>query len=151
MAKDAKGHGSDPRGAHSQGVNQVGKPVNISKRALNVVKKYAERGFSVRPDGFVPKDGFQVAMKGRTEKSPIDLNNVEQAVRDHVAKNTDVYKSPETFIGGWNNPNTGKVHLEPSRNVQDPEVAFKLGQVRNQVSIWDVRRGKDIPTGGTGD
>ena len=24
--KDAKGHGSDPRGAHAEGVNQIGQP-----------------------------------------------------------------------------------------------------------------------------
>jgi hypothetical protein len=149
--KDAKGHGSNPKGAHADGTDKVGQSPHISKRALNIITKYAERGFSVRPDGYVPKDGFQVAFKGRTEPQPLDpKGNIEQQVRDHVARNAGVYASPDTFIGGWNSPYTGKVHLEPSRTVQDPDVAFKLGQARNQVSIWDNKKGRDIPTGGDG-
>lgn len=149
--KDAKGHGSNPRGTHAGGTDQVGQVPNVSKRAINYIAKYAERGFSVRPDGRVPKDGFQVAFKGRADTQPLDpKGDIAQQIRDHIARNADVYASPNTFIGGWNSPYTGKVHLEPSRTIPDPDVAFKLGQYRNQVSIWDNKRGKDISTGGDG-
>lgn len=155
--KDAKGHGSNPRGAHSAGVNGIGKPIPVSKKAIAIIKKQALTGFTVSPSGKVPTTGHQVALRGHTDAEPLDLNNVEANVRAHVAANSGVYASPNTYIGGWNSPYTGKVHLEPSRNIPDRETAIRLGRARNQVSIWDnaaAARGDfdkaDIPTGGTG-
>lgn len=148
--KDAKGHGSDPRGSHSGGVNKIGVPIPISPKAIAVIKEQALTGFSVSPSGEVPPKGFQVALAGRTDKEPLDLNNIEGAVAAHVSKNSDVYSSPHTFIGGWNSPYTGKVHLEPSRNIPDRTVAEGLGRARNQHSIWDNENMTDIKTGGTG-
>ena len=148
--KDTKGHGSDPRGSHASGVDQVGRPFPISSKAISIIKKQATTGFSVSPSGEVPSKGFQVAMHGRTDANPLDLKNIEAAVRSHVEANRDVYSSPHTYIGGWNSPYTGKVHLEPSRNIPDRVTAEALGKVRNQVSIWDNENMTDIPTGGTG-
>ena len=148
--KDAKGHGSDPRGSHSDGVNKVGRPIPISPKAIAVIKEQALTGFSVSPSGEVPTKGFQVALAGRTDDQPLDLKNIEANVAAHVAKNADVYASPRTFIGGWNSPYTGKVHLEPSRNISDRGVAEGLGRARNQYSIWDNENMTDIKTGGTG-
>lgn len=148
--KDAKGHGSDPRGSHSDGVDKIGRPIPISPKAIAVIQKQALTGFSVSPSGEVPTKGFQVALAGRTDDQPLDLNNVAAHVAAHVAKNADVYASPHTFIGGWNSPYTGKVHLEPSRNIPDRGVAVSLGTARNQHSIWDNENMTDIKTGGTG-
>ena len=150
--KDAKGHGSDARGgaAHQDGVNGVGKSIPVSPKAIDVIRQNAETGFSVSPSGDVPTKGFQVAMAGRTDAKPLDLNNIEAHVSAHVNANRDVYASPRTYIGGWNSPYTGKVHLEPSRNIPDRKTAEALGRARNQVSIWGNEKGEDIPTGGTG-
>lgn len=150
--KDAKGHGSNPRGgaAHASGVEQVGKPVPVSPRAIRIITRQAGTGFSVAPNGKVPTTGFQVAVQGRTEPQPLDLNDIAGHVAAHVAKNADIYRDPRYFIGGWNSPYTGKVHLEPSQNVSNRAVAVGLGKARNQVSIWNNAKGEDIPTGGTG-
>ena len=149
--KDAKGHGSDPRGTHSAGVNAVGQPPKVSPKAVAIITQRASTGFSVKPgDGSVPTKGFQVAVKGRTDQQPLDLNNVAGHVAAHVAANADVYRNPAMYIGGWNSPYTGKVHLEPSQNVPKRAMAVKLGRERNQVSVWGNRRSEDIPTGGTG-
>jgi hypothetical protein len=150
MAKDAKGHGSDARGAHSSGVDQIGKSIPISPKAVKIIAKNATSGFSVTPSGKVPTTGFQVAVRGRTESEPLDLKNVAAQVAAHVAKNADVYKDPAMHIGGWNSPYTGKVHLEPSQNVSDRSTAVSLGVERNQHSIWDNKNMTDIKTGGTG-
>lgn len=145
--KDAKGHGSD---AHSAGVNKIGRIPPVSPKAIEIIKERAMTGFSVKPDGTVPTKGFQVALQGRTDAQPLDLNNVAQHVAAHVAANADVYRDPSMHIGGWNSPYTGKVHLEPSQNVKDRATAVRLGKARNQVSVWGNRRSEDIPTGGTG-
>jgi hypothetical protein len=149
--KDAKGHGSDPRGgSHSDGVNKVGRPIPISPKAVGIIQKNALTGFSVTPSGKVPTTGFQVALQGRTESAPLNLKNVAGDIAAHVAKNADVYKDPAMHIGGWNSPYTGKVHLEPSQNVPDRATAKRLGSERNQHSIWDNKNMTDIKTGGTG-
>jgi hypothetical protein len=98
----------------------------------------------------VPTKGFQVALQGRTDANPLDLNHVAEHVAAHVVANADVYRDPSMHIGGWNSPYTGKVHLEPSQNVKDRATAVRLGKERNQVSVWGNRRSEDIPTGGTG-
>lgn len=147
--KDAKGHGSDARGAHSQGVNMVGN-IPLSPKAVAVIRAQATTGFSVKPDGSVPTTGFQVALRGRTERNPLDLDNIAQSLRDHIKRNQDVYQNPAMYVGGWNSPYTGKVHLEPSENIPDKTLAIKLGKERNQVSAWDNAKGEDVPIGGTG-
>ena len=148
--KDAKGHGSDARGSHSGGVAKVGLPIKISPKAVSIIQKQATTGFSVTPSGKVPTTGFQVALQGRTESLPLNLENVKADIAAHVQKNADVYKDPAMHIGGWNSPYTGKVHLEPSQNVSDRTTAERLGRERNQVSIWDNKNFADIKTGGTG-
>ncbi len=148
--KDAKGHGSDPRGAHSVGVNGIGKPVSVSPKAIALIKRQASTGFSVNAKGEVPTRGFQVALAGHTDPEPLDLNNIPAHVAAHINANRGVYASPNTYIGGWRSPYTGKVHLEPSRNIPYPQIAKGLGKVRNQVSIWDNQKYREINTGGTG-
>jgi len=147
--KDAKGHGSDPRGAHSEGVSSVGRPA-VSPKALQIIRENALTGFSVRPDGVVPTKGFQVALQGHTDEQPLDLHNIEAHVAAHVLRNSNVYKDPSMHIGGWNSPYTGRVHLEPSQNVRDRATAERLGRERNQVAVWDNENMHDILTGGTG-
>lgn len=150
--KDAKGHGSDPRGgaAHQTGVSQIGQPIPISPKAIQIIKANAASGFSVTPGGLVPKTGFQVAVRGRTDEQPLDMKNLAASIAAHVQANRDVYSSPNTYIGGWKSPYDGRVHLEPSRNIQPRDVAEHLGVFRNQVSIWDDKNAREIMTGGTG-
>jgi hypothetical protein len=149
--KDAKGHGSSSRGTHSTGVEKATRTIAVSKKAVDVIRQNASTGFSVKPSGEQPKGGFQVAMQGRMDSKPLDMNNLEAHVAAHVAANRDVYGSPNTYIGGWNNPKTGQVHLEPSRNYANKGVAVQLGKARNQVSIWHHDAGEEIHTGGTGE
>lgn len=148
--KDAKGHGSNARGSHSDGVAKIGLPIKISSKAISIILKQAKTGFSVMPNGKVPTTGFQVALQGRTEPLPLNLKNVKADVTAHVQKNADLYKNPAMSIGGWNSPYTGKVHLEPSQNVSDRTTAEQLGRERNQVSIWDNKNSANIKTGGSG-
>jgi hypothetical protein len=148
--KDSKGHGSNPRGAHASGVEGVGKPVPVSPRAIRIITKQAGTGFSVSPSGAVPETGYQVALHGHTDAEPLDLDNIAAHVRAHVEANRGVYASPNTYIGGWNSPYTGKVHLEPSRNIPYPSIAKDLGKARNQHSIWNNGKGEEIRTGGSG-
>ena len=107
-----------------------------------------------------PDHGFQVAEIGATDfHDAPDLNTVDHdhlvsflkdRLRAHLAAHPDRYeaaRSRRPAIGGW--IETGKLWLEPSDTVEDLETARRLGEARNQRTIWDNAQGVPIPTGGT--
>lgn len=166
--KDAKGHGSEKRGhndnpfpesyrqhalwnaAHQVGVAKIPVAPQVSPAALAVIRAGHE-GFSVTPSGQQPTSGHMVAMPGRTAK--IDAADLagprgHDIVSQHVMTHSDVYSNPNVHLGGW--MHEGKMLLEPSENIRSRSAAIKAGRERNQIAIWDVKRQREIPTGGTG-
>jgi hypothetical protein len=93
-----------------------------------------------------------VAVPGRTQYvDAADLAGPrgKQIIDGFVRANSDLYaNNPAMHIGGWTN--NGKVSLDPSERIANPDKAYAAGVARNQISIWDVKHGKEIPTGGTG-
>jgi hypothetical protein len=57
-------------------------------------------------------------------------------------------ENPNASVGAWSHD--GKTELEISETPKNLEEAKALAQKNNQVSIWDLKNGKEIPTGGTG-
>ena len=180
MAKDAKGHGSDKRDggklstaaqeriainrssdrnlyhnaradvpAHSLGVSKIGITPPVSDKAVAAAAA-ARGGFSVTPRGESPSDGHMVALQGRTMTvDPATLRENPRAVLEHYVKsNADVFKDPTVHIGGWEH--NGLMHIDPAEHVINRGTAMNLGRARNQISIYDVKNNKEIPTGGTG-
>ena len=145
--KDAKGHGSD---AHGAGVQQVGQPIPVAKAVANVIQQNPN-GFSVTPSGQTPTGGYMVAVPGRTRfvnPGEVTPNHVAEFANQHA----DLFRNnPNMHVGMWHDPATGKVHLDPSENFRDRKTAVAAGRSRNQIGIWDVRKQRTIPTGGTGD
>ena len=170
--KDAKGHGSNARGAggkstllgarlmaafapshqtrapaaHGIGVNGIGHPV-VSPKALDVIRKNPS-GFSVTIHGETPTSGHMVALPGRSR-----IINGKPALHDvdeYARANADVLRQPGAHIGGWHNESEGKTYLDVSHNIADRNAAIAAGRARNQIAIWDVKHGKEIPTGGDG-
>ena len=139
--KDALGHGS---AAHQSGVDQIGRPV-VSPKALDVIRKNPS-GFSVTIHGETPTSGHMVALPGRSRiiNGTPSLHDVSEYARTHA----DVLGQPGAHIGGWHNE--GKTYLDIAHNIRDRHEAIAAGQQRNQIAIWDVRHGREIPTGGNG-
>ena len=56
------------------------------------------------------------------------------------------------YFGGWFNKKDKQIYLDLSDNVTSQEAAVRLGspEFRDQISVWDVKAGKEIETGGTG-
>jgi hypothetical protein len=52
-------------------------------------------------------------------------------------------------VGGWKSD--GQVYLDASRKVKRPKQATRMGKSRNQISVWDNKHMREIPTGGTGE
>jgi hypothetical protein len=81
----------------------------------------------------------------------------EQQVRDWLTKAIPAARAlgPGHYIGGWKEVDkaTGEtiaLHLDISQKVSTRSEAISLGQGRNQNSVWDVAKGEEIDTGGTG-
>lgn len=145
--KDPKGHGSD---AHSTGVDQIGKPV--SAKVLDIIRKNPN-GFSVTLNGDQPKAGYMVASPGHSEiLNANDLHSERgpAIIQGYASTHAAVLAEPGAHIGGWHDPDSGKVYLDVSHNIPGKFSAIQAGINRNQKAIYDVKRGKDIKTGGTG-
>jgi hypothetical protein len=59
-------------------------------------------------------------------------------------------KHDETYLGGWISPNTSRLYLDVSERYDDHDFAFKLGQERNQESVFRLSDMTLHETGGTG-
>lgn len=150
--KDAKGHGSNPRGAHAAGTNQVGN-IALHPKVLSTINRNPS-GFSVKPSsGSQPRAGFMVSLPGRTQivsaddlRGPHGRAILEQYARAH----SDVLSQPGAHLGGWTDKTSGKTYLDVSHNIKTRDAAVKAGRAQNQIAIFDVRRRREIRTGGTG-
>jgi hypothetical protein len=103
-------------------------------------------GFSFHPGtGEAPTDGYMVEThldRGQQYDHPPTAEDI----RAFTEKNKDLLsKNPDLFVGGYKNS------LGISERLTDQAAAEDLGKKTNQISIYDVKNGKEIPTGGTGE
>lgn len=137
------------KGAHATGVNQVGKPMLSAAVVQHILSNPG--GFTVKLDGSQPSKGYQVAIPGHALSAPLGADGrhsdaaLQQWARDHA----DAIKQAGA-VGGYRNEKTGNYEIEPSQNIGNRNAAMRTGTNRNQVSIWDVRKSREISTGGTG-
>jgi hypothetical protein len=139
-------------GAHQAGVNQIGRPV-LSAKAVQIATSHPD-GFSVKPNGAQPTKGYMVALPGHSlvvDAAVFHSPAGAAMIQAHATAHADVLKQSGTFLGGWTDRSTGKTYVEVSHNIQNRNAAIRTGQNRNQKAIYDVRKGRDISTGGTGE
>jgi len=151
--KDAKGHGSNPRGTHAAGIEKATTPVVVRPEVLAHIQKNPG-GFSVTPKGRTPSTGYMVSVPGRTRiVSESDLSGPEgkRILQAYAEEHSDVLRQPGAHLGGWTDKNTGKTYLDVSHNIKSLPRAVTAGKARNQIAIWDVKRQREISTGGTGE
>ena len=67
----------------------------------------------------------------------------------HVEKNKVALDAPETFMGTWRDPDTGKIYLDTSRRFPPDEIrqATKYGERTGQIAGYDVGQHKNFPVG----
>src|ERR1700730_11586908 len=129
--KDARGHGSDPRGAHSAGVQQVGRP--LSPRVAQVIASNPQ-GFSVSPKGDIPTGGYMLSLPGHSEV----LNSASpKDIAGFVDRHADAFRSPAAHIGGWRDDDSGKFYLDVSENFKNKNAVVNAAQARNQIAVWE--------------
>lgn len=75
----------------------------------------------------------------------VDFDRVEE----YILNNSDLLDNPENSFGAWSHD--GKVYLDVVATIPDINQAVELGKKNNQIAIWDLKNGKQISTGGTGE
>lgn len=148
--KDALGHGS---AAHGSGIAKVGN-LQLHPKVLKTITKNPG-GFSVRPtNGTMPKSGYMVSIPGHTQiVSESDLSGPggQQVISQYAREHADVLSDPRAHIGGWTDKESGKTYLDVSHNIAGRSAAVNTGRKHNQIAIWDVKRAREIRTGGSGE
>jgi hypothetical protein len=129
-------------------------------------------GFSYRPGAKAPKTGYMVSLPttaglnhvvdiqelAKRDPPPTE-KELREEVRDRVKKWLDktlpaVQSKPEHYLGGWmqkdDKGTPQALHLDVSQRFDDRDKATAAGRERNQLAIWHLDKGEEIPTGGTG-
>lgn len=152
--KDAQGHGSNPRGgiaAHMRGVLKATKPIKLKPDAVQQMHDSLKTtgGFSATPRGRTPENGYMVSAPGRSKIVP-ESQVTPQTISDYANEHSDALRQSGAHIGGWTDKETGLTHLDVSHKIGSRNRAISAGKSRNQIAIWDVSKGREIRTGGTG-
>jgi hypothetical protein len=76
----------------------------------------------------------------------------KEDIDGYVKENSDIYagNGDVLAVGTWRNNKTNKNYLDVSAVLPKKE-ATRLGKDYNQISVWDLEKGREIPTGGTGE
>jgi hypothetical protein len=108
----------------------------------------ANGGVSMRVvDGAIPTKGYAVAFgKGFSEIVPsANAEDVWNFVNVHSAK----FFAERHYLGLWENEN--ETYLDVVEVVDSVNEAVRLGRERDQIAVYDLENGVEIPTGGSGE
>lgn len=170
---DEAQHPRDDRGKFTAGDWASARAGKLAGPLLGKAER--EGGFSYRPGAGrerVPKTGYMVSrpvaeglnhvidIKEMASRDPAPSRaELEGEIRGRVEKwlaktLPSIDKEKDQYLGGWmERHNDGKpvaLHLDVSQRFQDRDKATKAGRERNQMAIWHLDKGEEIPTGGTG-
>ena len=104
--KDAKGHGSDPRGAHAQGVNQIGRIIDVPIQKLRAIQSYGAE----QDEKHI--QGIQASMRNGATLNPIKVtpymnsylisdghHRAEAGAREGHLSISATVVSPRSYVG----------------------------------------------------
>lgn len=132
-------------------VSSLKEEADLGGRTVNqILNLFLANGgvtFNISKGNMVGTNNYAVAAyPERAEILPgIDFDKVEE----YILKNEDLLNNPENSFGAW--AHNGQVYLDIVATIPDVHKAIELGRQHNQIAIWDLKNGKEIPTGGTGE
>jgi hypothetical protein len=103
-----------------------------------------EGGFSWRPWGKeVPDSGFMLGLKGHGQilEEGTKVSNIRSWL---MGQREFVKAHPDRYYGGWIHPETRKVYLDVSLNLQDKMRALREAKKTGEYSIWDVSNKEEL-------
>lgn len=106
--------------------------------------------------GQQPKSGYAVAtgIAGEIHQASdfFDKGKGVVMVDNFLQKHAAHFEKPQMHLGIWHEVKTGRVFLDVTEvfPANARSVALRAGRDRNQISIFNLRTFKEIPTGGDG-
>ncbi len=111
--------------------------------------KPGEGGSVHAKTGENPHDRYMVSLAGRSQIFEAGHTPTAKDYQDYAKKNADQLGKGENHIGIWRDP-AGATFLDVSKSMKDRNAAVMTGRKNNQQSIFDLKKMREIPTGGTG-
>lgn len=71
-------------------------------------------------------------------------------IGEYIERHAAVLHNPFNRLGGWHDPETGRVWLDISLVLASRNEAIRWAEASNQIAIFDLANFVSIPTGGTG-
>lgn len=102
----------------------------------------ASGGFTVDPrTGARVTEGFSVA-KGNATKSLLTQQAREvspEMIRDYLARHERIFaKRANVMLGGWGDPESGNLMIEPTDILRNRQSAVELGRARGEYGVGDL-------------
>ena len=116
----------------------------------NLVDAVSENGgITLNPDGtvFNSDTGYIATLRSITVDS---VEAVPQSIKAFAEENAGLLGLDGVVIGAFAfNDGTGRVSVDLNIVTQDQDLAVRIGQEMNQISVWDIANAAEIKTGGT--
>jgi len=108
-------------------------------------------GFSYQPIAEAsPTSGYMLSILPNYS-AVLDGPVMPEQIDKYIGTHEQLFRdNPEAHVGGWLDPDTGKIWLDVSIRETDLAKATELGKAHNQIAIWDIGNEKQINIGGTG-
>jgi len=104
----------------------------------------ATGGFSYRPGEHSPTKGMVLSVHPEASKI-IDVKDLKpKDIKDYIAKNKDLLKDKNNYIGAWHDKESGKIFLDVSTIVPDHATAVKLSNQYGQRAYYDLSTGTEV-------
>ena len=119
-----------------------------------VAATFRDGGYSVNFIGNKPKTGYMVGGmtvitgKYRINKPTTRIvhgatpENTKAAIKDFYKEHDALLRQPGNYLGTW--MDGGKMYIDISQRVPTRAKALVLGRTRNELAVYDVRRGTSI-------
>ncbi|XVV04506.1 hypothetical protein ACQPW3_03555 [Actinosynnema sp. CA-248983] len=102
-------------------------------------------GFTVDPaTGAAVADGYAVSVDPyyeRTHDQPVTADDLAA----YLVTAQRAFALPRRVLGGWHDPDSGRVHLDVSVVVPTLAEALELGRSAGQLAVFDLAAGNSVP------
>lgn len=122
--------------------------------ALGKLSPFVERlkapdgGFTYSPTTTAePKTGYAVSPypeRSRVFTAEEFAQQPTKLVMQYVVQNWDVLQQPEHYLGGWHDPESGKIFLDISIVKATPEAATATALAHDQIAYFDLDKKQSV-------
>lgn len=123
------------------------RPIHARREAAILMRQRAieDRGFTYQPLlKTSPTRGMAISIYPDREAifNPLDLS--AESLQSYIDENLDLLADPLNHIGGWYNPDDGKIYIDISRVVQSRREATRLCREYQQYAFYDLGTGEQV-------